>query len=166
MNQLVRAAVVACIVLALGACASAPKVAMTPDAKRTLKRIAIFETPEPDRYIMLPGQLPGGFALYMFGAIGGAVLGGIEASRMETASKSFTDAVLPHKPDVNATFRNQLLGGLKGKGYEVVVLPPPPKDAEGKGYDLTKPESGRIEDRDGSGAAVLIGDATTDQLTR
>lgn len=149
MKQLGRVAVVLLVVLALGACASAPKVAMNADAKRSLKRIAVIETPEPDRYIMLPGQLPGGFALYAFGAIGGAVLGGIEASRMETASKSFTDAVLPHKPDINATFRNQLLDGLKGKGYEVVLLPPPPKDAEGKGYDLTK--------LDGAYDAYLIG---------
>lgn len=149
MRQLVRVALAAFIALALGACASAPKVAMTPDAKRSLKRIAVIETPEPDTYIMLPGQLPGGFALYMFGAIGGAVLGGIETSRMESASKSLTDAVRPYKPDISATFRNQLMDRLKGKGYEVVVLPPPPKDAEGKQYDLTK--------LDGTYDAYLIG---------
>jgi hypothetical protein len=119
-------------------CAASPKIAFKPDAKQSIKRIAVVETPEPEKYLMDPGQMPAGFALYAFGAIGGAVLGGIEASRAEAASKSLTQAVSPYKPNVHAVLRSQLVAGLQAKGYQVTLVPAPPKDSEGKEYDIAK----------------------------
>lgn len=122
--------------MSLAGCATKPQVPLQADKKTSLKSIAIVETPEPERYLMAPGQLPVGYMLYMFGAIGGAVLGGIEASRVEAASNSLTSAVMPFKPALHATFQSTLESGLKGKGYQVARVPAPPKS--GDAYDLTK----------------------------
>ena len=126
------------VAIAIGGCATKPQVPLKAETKKSIRNIAIVETPEPERYVMAPGQLPAGYMLYMFGAIGGAVLGGIEASRVEAASNSFTSAVVPFRPNVQATFQSVVESGLKEKGYRVARIAAPPKDAEGKGYDLAK----------------------------
>lgn len=140
MRNKLKLAAVLIAVIALFGCATPPKVALQPSTKQSIKRIAIIETPEPEQYMMNPGQMPAGFMLYAFGALGGAILGGIEGNRIDTASKTFTAAVAPYKPDVSAAFRRQLEDGLKTKGYEVTIVPSPPKLADGKTYDVTKVE--------------------------
>jgi len=87
---------------------------------------------------MNPGQLPGGSALYMFGALGGAILGGIEGNRFDSATQKFTNAVAPFHPNINSALLTQIEVGLKQKGYEVTLVSPPPKTPDGKSYDLTK----------------------------
>ena len=140
------------LVLALAGCA-APKVDLQPEAKQSVRRIAVIQTPEPDEYLMMPAQNPAGAGLYLFGAIGGAILGGIEANRMKSASKQFTDAVAPFKPNVHPTFQSRLAAGLKAKGYQVALVPAPPKKSDGKDYDLSKVQG----DFDGFLVATLNG---------
>jgi hypothetical protein len=149
MRKSIRQITILVIALLLAGCAATPKIALEPGARNSIKRIAIVETPEPEQYLMYPGQVPAGFVLYAFGAIGGAILGGIEANRVETASKSFTAAVSPFKPSMNSTFQSQLEAGLKAKGYEVARVVAPLKDADSKDYDLAKV--------DGKFDAFLIG---------
>lgn len=136
MNRVVLALLSAIIAL-LAACSGAPKVAMRPEAKQSLKRVAIVEVPEPT-YSMHPGAAPGGAALYIFGALGGAILGGIEASRQEAASARFTAAIEPLKPALAVAMLEQLDSGLRAKGYETWRVPVPPKTSDGKDYDFTK----------------------------
>lgn len=124
------------LVVSLTACASAPKVALRADAKQSVKRIALAEIPEPKAYAMNPGPMPGGAAFYVFGAIGGAVLGGIEANRYESATSRFHYAVSPSKPELSAVLMDRLEAGLKDKGFNVVRVAAPPKTADGKGYDF------------------------------
>jgi len=137
MNGTIRTVVVTFIVIALTACASAPKIALRPEVKQSIKRIALVETPEPSRYFMDPGQTPGGSALYMFGAIGGAIIGGVEAKRYESATTKFTEAIAPLKPELTKTMLTIL-----EKGYDLQRVPPPPRTKDGKEYDLSKIEGG------------------------
>ena len=140
LNRQLRMLCVVLISMALGACAAAPKIALQPETKQSIKRIALVEIPEPSEYFMNPGQLPGGAGLYAFGALGGLILGGIEASRLQAASSRFTESVLPHKPGISAALLEQLEIGLKQKGYDVTRIPPPPMTADGKSLDLMKIE--------------------------
>jgi hypothetical protein len=126
------------IAMSLVACATTEKIALNADAKRTIKRVALVDIPEPDRYFMNPGQSAGTPVLFIFGAIGGAIAGGIEAQRFESATTRFTAAVIPLKPNTNSLFVTNLEQGLKQKGYEVTRVPPPPKTADGKQYDIAK----------------------------
>ncbi len=136
------------LALSLVACATNQKIALNPEVKRTVKHVALIDIPEPSRYTMNPGKAPGVAALYIFGALGGAVVGGIEAARFEKATARFNEAVAPQKPNLSALLVADLELGLKQKGYEVTRVPPPPLDAEGKNYDVSKIE--------GSFDAVLI----------
>lgn len=129
--------IIICAVV-LTACASTPKVALSPEAKQGLKRIAVVQTTEPEKYFVYPGQLPGGFVFYMFGAIGGAVIGGIEASRIESATTRFTTAVSPLQPDLSGTLLSGVEEGLRAKGYEIHRVPAPPMLPDGKAYDLSR----------------------------
>jgi hypothetical protein len=113
-------------------------VSLLPDAKNSIKRIALVEVAAPAAYTMNPGQMPGGAALYMFGAIGGAILGGIETNRFNSATQKFNDAVTPLHPDINLTLLSQIEARLRQKGYEVTVVSQPPKTPDGKSYDLKK----------------------------
>ena len=131
-------------VVVLTSCATSPKIALRPEAKQSIKRIALVETQEPAQYLMNPGQLPGGQALYVFGAIGGAILGGIEASRTEAATARFTAAVAPLNPDLSGILTAQLETALRAKGYDVVRVASPPIAPDGKGVDLAKIE-GRFD---------------------
>lgn len=138
MNTVRRSLGILAICVLLSACVAAPKVAMNPDAKKSVKRIALVTAPEPAEYAMFPGQAPGGAVLYLFGALGGAILGGIEASRYNEATLRFTTALKPLQPELSSQLLTRLESGLTGKGYEVIRVPVPPKDAEGKDLDYTK----------------------------
>jgi hypothetical protein len=116
----------------LTACASTPRVAFDQDVKKNIKRIALVETPEPEKYYMYPGQLPGGTVFYMFGALGGAVLGGIETNRIESATTRFSGSVGPLHPHLSSTMLEQVEKGLVGKGYSVMRVPMPVKVDDGK----------------------------------
>lgn len=123
--------------LTLYGCAT-QQVAFQQDAKKGIKKIAIIQTPEPERYIMFPAKNQGTFLLYMFGAIGGAIAGGIEGNRIAEASKNLTAVISPYKPGISLAFQNELESGLKAKGYEVVLVPAPPLKKDGKTYDLER----------------------------
>jgi hypothetical protein len=140
ITNTLRAACLAVAATILASCASAPKMALRPEAKQSIKRIALVEVQEPPRYFMYPGQMPGGAALYLFGALGGAVLGGIEASRTESATTRFTSAVMPLKPELSGVLIGQLETGLRNKGYDVLRVAAPPNKADGKDPDYSKVE--------------------------
>lgn len=122
----------------LVACAGAPKVEYKPEAKQGIRRVAIVDIPEPTSYYMDPGAAPGGAALYVFGALGGAILGGIESSRQESASAKFTAALRPLNPGLRPIVLAQIEQGLNAKGYETIRVPAPPKTLDGKGHDFSK----------------------------
>jgi hypothetical protein len=121
----------AAAILTLAACAGVPKTALRPEVKQSIKRIAMIELPEPSEYRFYPGQAPTTGALMMFGAIGGAIAGGIEESRTKDATTRFTAAAAPLKPDLTGLLFGELEKGLSGKGYTVVRVPPPPKKPDG-----------------------------------
>ncbi len=141
MGRTFRAILATSLCVLLVACANAPKVALKPEVKQSIRRVAIVDIPEPTSYYMNPGATPGGAALYMFGAIGGAILGGIEASRQESATAKFTSAVQPLSPGLSTVVLAQIEQGLTAKGYEIIRVPAPPKTSDGKGYDLSKVEA-------------------------
>jgi hypothetical protein len=140
MNNKLSRTFVLVIAMLLAACAAAPKIALRPEAKKNIKRIALIDIQEPAKYNMNPGQLPGGAAFYLLGALGGAILGGIEANRFEAATTRFNEAVSPEKPNLSSTVIDRLEFGLKQKGYGITRVPPPAMSADGKAFDLSKIE--------------------------
>lgn len=140
MNSTIRTATVALILILLTSCASAPKISFRPGVRETIKRVALIDIPEPSQYIFYPGQSTAASPLMLFGAIGGAIAGGIEAKRQAEATNKFTDAVAPLKPELTATLNDKLEEKLCEKGYCVIRIPPPPMTDNGKDYDLTKVE--------------------------
>lgn len=141
LKRAVRTVVAASVCLLLAACAGAPKLALKPEVKKSIRRVAVVEVAEPTSYYMNPGAAPGGAALYLFGALGGAILGGIEASRQESATAAFTSAVKPLEPKLNAIVLAKIEQGLAEKGYETVRVPAPPTTSNGEDYDLSKIEA-------------------------
>jgi hypothetical protein len=121
--------------LLTGGCATVGKTAFSPDSKKRIKTIAVMDVPEPEKYFLDPGQAPGGAALYIFGALGGLILGGIEASRAESATNAFTAAMRTTNPEVARHWNETVIGLLQEKGYEVAQLPALPMKADGKDYD-------------------------------
>jgi hypothetical protein len=138
MNNYARKAVALLLVCLVAGCASVQKVSLKPEAKQKIKHIALIEVPEQSRYAMYPGQAPGLAALYVFGALGGLLVGGIESGRIESATNRFTEAVLPYKPNVSSLMLEKLEIGLKQKGYEVTRIPEPPKSKDNNEYDFAK----------------------------
>lgn len=118
--------------LALIGCAGATKKKLAADAKQNLKKIAVVEIVEPEYYNFYPEQLQGGYALYMFGALGGLVLGGIEAARQKSASEDFNTALSPHPPAIAVLWNDALQTGLREKGYQVTSLKSIKKKKNGK----------------------------------
>jgi hypothetical protein len=131
VNRLFRDAFLALLVVALAGCAGVPKTALRPEVKQSIKRIALIEVPEPPEYRVYPGQAPSTGALMMFGAIGGAIAGGIEESRTKEATTRFTMVAVPLKPDLTGILYAELEKGLAAKGYTTLRVPPPPKKPDG-----------------------------------
>lgn len=121
----------------LAGCATVEKTALSPDSKKRIKTVAVISVPEPDKYFLNPGQAPGGAALYMFGALGGLILGGIEATRAETATNEFTASVGPTNPDLAQHWNETIAGLLQSRGYEVTQVPQLQKKADGKEFDCS-----------------------------
>jgi hypothetical protein len=140
MKRTISTVVAVLMIVSLFACATTPKISLKPEVKQSMKRIAIVETPEPDRYFMYPSPSPGGAALYMFGALGGAIVGGIEAKRQETATVKFTEAIVPLDPKIAKNMLTGLENRLLEKGYDVLRVSPPPMTPDGKNYDISKIE--------------------------
>jgi hypothetical protein len=132
-----KSAVVIALSIALVACGSIPKQALQADAKQKIKTIAVMQAPEPDRYFLNPGQLPGGAALYAFGALGGLLLGGIEATRAENATAEFNTAMVAQTPAVGALWNDELFRSVTDRGYSVVKIAPLVKTSNGKELDCT-----------------------------
>lgn len=127
-------AFLAAVVLTAG-CATVEKTALSSDSKKNIKTVAVVGVTEPEKYTLNPGQAPGGALLYVFGTLGGLVLGGIEASRAEAATNEFTAPIKPTNPDT-ATHWNELVHShLQSKGYEVTMLPPLPVKAGTNEFD-------------------------------
>lgn len=118
-------------------CATVEKTALSPDSKKKIKTIAMIGVTEPGKYFLDPGQAPGGAVLYAFGALGGLILGGIEASRAENATNEFTSAVKPTNPDVARHWNASISTLLQERGYEVTQLPELPKKTDGKEVDCS-----------------------------
>lgn len=123
--------------LLAGGCASVDKTALSTDSKKRITTVAVMSVPEPEKFFLNPGQAPGGAALYMFGAIGGLILGGIEASRAQAATNEFTDSIKPTNPDVAQHWNETILGLLQSRGYEVTQVPQLPMKADGKEFDCS-----------------------------
>ncbi len=138
MNRSLNTVFVLILVMTLTACATTPKIAMRPEVRESIITIALVETPEPEQYFMSPAPSPASGALLIFGAIGGAIAGGIEATREQTATKKFTETVAPLKPGLVKKMLARLEEGLLDKGYITQCVPPPAMTKDGKNYDFTK----------------------------
>jgi hypothetical protein len=110
----------------LSGCASYQPIPLKAEVKAQVRSVAIVESPEPAKqYVLGASSVPGGFALYAFGALGGLVLGGIEAARMESQASNLTAAMKPFAPQVNNAMRVALAEQLKVRGIEVSTIPLP-----------------------------------------
>lgn len=118
-------------------CATVDRTPLSSETRKGIKTIAVIDVPEPEKYFLMPGLVPGGPALYVFGAIGGLVLGSIEAARLEAATDEFTAALKPTHPDVARHWNESVSDLLRSKGFEVTRLPPLPKKAEGDDADCS-----------------------------
>lgn len=122
----------------LAGCASYQPIPLKSEVKAQIRSVAIVEAPEPvKQYVLGAASVPGGFALYAFGALGGLVLGSIEAVRMETQADNLTAAMKPFEPRVNATLRDSLTQQLKARGIEVTTIALPPMKNGEKTPDYT-----------------------------
>lgn len=122
-------------VAVLSACASTPRVPLQAEAKQKIKTIALVQIPDPEKYFLNPGQAPGGAVLYMFGAIGGAILGGIEASRAESATNEFTASLLSQSPALGTHMTDELATAIASRGYTLTKLAQLPKQTAAKVVD-------------------------------
>jgi len=118
-------------------CATVERTPLATETRKGIRTVAVIDVPEPEKYFLVPGLVPGGPALYVFGAIGGLILGGIEAARFEAATDEFTAALKPTRPDVARHWNESVADLLRSKGFEVTRLPPLPKRAEGDGPDCS-----------------------------
>jgi hypothetical protein len=132
-----RISVVLLTSLVAAGCATVEKTALSAESKKKIKTVAFVSTKEPEKYFLNPGQAPGGFMLYAFGALGGAILGGIEATRIQNATNEFTAAIKPTNPDVAQHWNSSVLTLLQSKGYEVTQLAELPMKPDGKEQDCT-----------------------------
>lgn len=120
----------------LSGCASYQPIPLKAEVKAQVRAVAIIESPEPPKqYVLGAASVPGGFALYAFGAIGGLVLGSIEATRMESQASSLTAAMKPFAPEINATLRAALAEQLKALGIQVLTVPLPKMKSDGNTPD-------------------------------
>lgn len=128
------AALLPVFLLATG-CATVEKTPLSVESKQKIRTIAVVAVPEPEKYFLNPAPTPGGQALYMFGALGGLVLGGIEATRAKNATDEFTASVSTTNPDVAEHWNESVLASLQSRGYAVTKVPPLPMLTDGKKVD-------------------------------
>lgn len=135
-----RALAIAMSIAVLASCATVEKQAFDRSKFATPPRtIAIVAFPDPEEYTVTgAAQIPGGFALYAFGAIGGAILGAAEAARAQMQATSLSSAVLPHRPHLNTTLTKELDVALRASGYRPVTLTPPPLADDLRSYDYSR----------------------------
>jgi hypothetical protein len=125
-------AITLCAALLAG-CASVPKVSMDAELRRTLMSVAIVEPVEPQQYIVYgASDIPGGFMLYAFGAIGGAMLGTAMAAKAEAQAKSLTASLTPHAPKLGSAFGLALKEEFEKRGVKVSMISTPAVDPETK----------------------------------
>jgi hypothetical protein len=116
----------------LSSCASVPKIVMDAGLKRSLTSV---EPEEPAQYIVDgAADVPGGFMLYAFGAIGGAVLGAAIASKMEDQARALTASLVPHQPKVGSELGAALKAEFEKRGVTVTMLPTLSRDPSTKKY--------------------------------
>jgi hypothetical protein len=92
------------------------------------------------RYFFEPAQSHAGYILYAFGAIGGIVRRGIEATRAENATVKFNTEVSKHPPAIANLWNNELVSTLSQKAYSVQKVPTPPKVEDSNELDCKKVE--------------------------
>lgn len=134
-NRLIAAALL--LAALCSGCATVDKTAFSSESKKHIKTVAFVTVPEPEKYFLDPGQAPGGFALYAFGALGGLVLGGIEAARVESATNEFTSAIKPTTPALAQQWNEGVMSLLQAKGYEVTQIPALLQKTDGKEVDCS-----------------------------
>jgi hypothetical protein len=134
LNSLINlASITLAVFIFTGCTTSNPKVALLPDVKQSIKRIALIEAPDPSKFTLytVPSIASSPAFLGPIGAV-------IRIRNFEAESAKFTEAVLPLNPNLNSIFVSQLEHGLKLKGYEVIRVSPPSLTSNGQDYDLAK----------------------------
>jgi hypothetical protein len=126
----IRVLVMALFSLPFAGCVSVPKVEMEKSSAVALKRIAILGTPAP-RNVQVTNI---GGAAMAFGAIGGAIQGGVNADH----AKQFAELLAKH-PALSEEIMADLEQSLKADGYDVTVVrdQAPKVAADGKSDDYS-----------------------------
>lgn len=138
MNSLFKLTSTALMAFIFAGCANTnPKISFQPDVKKSIKNIALVDTPDPAKYTLFTRSTASSLSI-LLGPIGAAIGAGYNIDRFQTDSTKFTAAVLPLKPNLNSIFLNQIESGLKLKGYDVVRVPAPPLVLNSQEYDLSK----------------------------
>lgn len=132
------------VAVALVGCAATPKVPLQADAKRRIKTIAVIQTPDPERYFLNPAANVAGSVLYIFGAIGGAILGGMEAARAESATKDLMASFGDQLPAVGTLLTEDLKNAVAARGYSVTQIAPLPKGSDENTVDCG-PNKGKFD---------------------
>jgi outer membrane lipoprotein SlyB len=126
----VTALVVALLSLALAGCVSVPNIEMQHTSAAPIRRIALLKT-APPRNVQVMNI---GGAAMAFGAIGGAIQGGVNADH----AKQFA-AILAKQPALSEKIMTDVESSLKADGYEVIVVrdQAPKVAADGKSDDYS-----------------------------
>ena len=136
----------ACMALALAGCASAPRKAFDRDASSQVHRILLVQYPEPVQYQVFGAQAvptAGGIALMVLGgAIGGAIVGGIEASHAQARAASLTGAIKPYADGFCPRLYSGLEARLRERGYEVTRIERPLKKSADEVVDYSSVANG------------------------
>jgi hypothetical protein len=114
----------------LAGCVSVPNIEMRKASGPSIKRIALLKTPAP-RNVQVTNI---GGAAMAFGAIGGAIQGGMNAGH----AKQFA-AVLAKQPALSEKIMADVESSLKADGYDVIVVrdQAPKVAADGKSDDYS-----------------------------
>src|SRR5262245_37885765 len=109
--------VVACAAVTLAGCAEFEPLltkSLEPQAAKTLRRIAIVETPEPESYVAFdlghPGMLMGIGSLFVTG------------SAMERNGAQFTSALRGKRFEIGRRLTESTASALAAHGYEVMRI--------------------------------------------
>jgi hypothetical protein len=131
---------IATLIAMLTSCATFEKQAFDRTRFQTPPRtIAIVAFPDPEEYSVTgAAQIPGGPALYAFGAIGGAILGIAEGVRAKSQAMSLSSSLLPHRPHVTTTLTKELDIALRASGLRTMTLAPPPLADDQRSFDYSR----------------------------